>query len=83
MASADAVNEVLDRGAHDPGAVAIVCERLRALPLPVFLLPDRSVSPILSQPTLEFGSQFVIELQRAPLSRLEMAQKRAFDLGAT
>jgi undecaprenyl-phosphate galactose phosphotransferase/putative colanic acid biosynthesis UDP-glucose lipid carrier transferase len=57
-----------------------VCERLRALPLPVFLLPDRSVSSILAQPTREMGTQLAIELQRAPLSRIELATKRAMDV---
>lgn len=50
---AEAVNEVLSRGAHDPGAVAIVCERLRRaaqkpVPLDVSLadhVKDRDVIP--------------------------------------
>jgi len=58
----------------------LVCERLRALPLPVFLLPDRSVASVLSQPTLEMGSQLAVELQRAPMSRMELAKKRALDV---
>ena len=58
----------------------LVCERLRALPLPVLLLPDRFAGSILSQPIRQTGSQLAIELSRAPLSRGEVAIKRALDL---
>jgi exopolysaccharide biosynthesis polyprenyl glycosylphosphotransferase len=50
---------------------------LRAQPLPVLLLPDRSVRQVFSQAGAESSS---IELQRAPLSKLERAAKRALDL---
>jgi hypothetical protein len=46
---------------------------LRAQPLPVLLLPDRSVRQVFSQAGVESPS---IELQRAPLSKLERAAKR-------
>jgi len=58
----------------------IVCERLRLLPLPVYLLPDRSVSSILSLSTRQPGADVAIELQRAPLSLTELAVKRIFDI---
>ena len=61
----------------------LVCERLRILPVPILLLPDRSVGTILSRPTHEIGTQIMVELQRAPLSWVEMALKRAVDLVVT
>jgi Undecaprenyl-phosphate glucose phosphotransferase len=57
-----------------------VCEWLRAIPLPVLLLPDRSVSAILSQPSRETCADIAIEMQRAPLSHIEMIAKRALDI---
>jgi Undecaprenyl-phosphate glucose phosphotransferase len=58
----------------------LICERLRELPLPVLLLPDRSVSSILSQADWAFSAETPIEIQRAPLSREELFVKRIFDL---
>lgn len=55
-------------------------ERLQMLPLPILLLPDRFVGSVLSLPSRELGSQIAIELQRAPLSDIELAAKRMFDL---
>jgi undecaprenyl-phosphate galactose phosphotransferase/putative colanic acid biosynthesis UDP-glucose lipid carrier transferase len=52
---------------------------LRVLPLPVLLLPDRSVKQIFSQAGAELP---LIELQRAPLSKIERTAKRALDLAA-
>ncbi len=57
-----------------------VCEWLRTVPVPVLLLPDRSVSAILSQPSRETSADIAIELQRAPLSYVEMVVKRALDI---
>ncbi len=57
-----------------------ICERLRALPLPVLLLPDRFVSSILSQSTWERRTPAAIELQRGPLSRRDLVLKRFLDL---
>jgi hypothetical protein len=45
-----------------------IYERLRALPLPVFLLPDRSVSSILSRSSWDARVLTPVEVQRAPLS---------------
>jgi undecaprenyl-phosphate galactose phosphotransferase/putative colanic acid biosynthesis UDP-glucose lipid carrier transferase len=58
----------------------VVRETLRAVPLPVLLLPDRTAASILSKPLLDVGSHTAVELQRAPLSSLELAVKRALDL---
>ncbi|QRG05075.1 undecaprenyl-phosphate glucose phosphotransferase [Xanthobacter dioxanivorans] len=57
-----------------------VRSRLRALPIPVKLLPDEAVSELLDAPRVDFGASIAIEVQRAPLSRLELAQKRALDI---
>ncbi len=57
-----------------------ICERLRALPLPVFLLPDRSVSSILSRSSWDARVLTPIELQRAPLSARDLIVKRLFDV---
>jgi undecaprenyl-phosphate galactose phosphotransferase/putative colanic acid biosynthesis UDP-glucose lipid carrier transferase len=52
-------------------------KRLRVLPLPVLLLPDRSVRRVFSQAGAE---PTLLELRRAPLSKVELAAKRALDL---
>jgi undecaprenyl-phosphate galactose phosphotransferase/putative colanic acid biosynthesis UDP-glucose lipid carrier transferase len=64
----------------DTARYEFVRQSLRALPLPALLLPDQSVRSILSQPRVEIGADFAIELQRAPLTALECGMKRAFDL---
>jgi len=58
----------------------LVRERLRALPLPVVLLPDLSVRSILAQPMAEMGPDIAVQVQRAPLAPLELKLKRAFDV---
>jgi len=65
---------------NDAARREYVCDRLRVLPLPVFLVPDRSVSSVLAQPTQEMGTQIAVEVQRAPMSPLELALKRALDI---
>ncbi len=59
----------------------LVRERLRALPLPVLLLPDQSVRSILAQPMAEMGPDIAVQVQRAPLGPFELKLKRVFDLG--
>jgi Undecaprenyl-phosphate glucose phosphotransferase len=58
----------------------LICERLRALPVPVLLLPDQFVSSMSLQRSGELCAETVIELQRAPLSRRDMIAKRLFDV---
>ena len=58
----------------------LVCSRLRVLPIPILLLPDRSTEKLLAQPLLPMGRSAAVELQRAPLSLLELTVKRGFDL---
>src|SRR5262249_33841846 len=57
-----------------------VRDRLRALPLPALLLPDRCARSILAQPMIELVSGFAIEFQRTPLTLFELAIKRVFDV---
>jgi Undecaprenyl-phosphate glucose phosphotransferase len=58
----------------------LLARMLRVLPIPVLLLPDRFARPIFSQATAEFDGSTPIELQRAPLTRVELATKRSLDL---
>jgi Undecaprenyl-phosphate glucose phosphotransferase len=57
----------------------LVCERLQALPIPVLLLPDQHVESIFALGQ-KLGREFTVEIQRAPLSSLELAFKRAVDV---
>ena len=63
----------------DERRIARILETLRVLPLPVFLLPDQFVDSVLRMKQ-EGGSELLIELQRAPLSRAEATAKRIFDV---
>jgi undecaprenyl-phosphate galactose phosphotransferase/putative colanic acid biosynthesis UDP-glucose lipid carrier transferase len=68
----------------DTARYDLVRETLRALPLPVVLLPDQATRSILSQPMVEVGSEVAVELQRTPLTAAERTLKRLFDVvGAT
>jgi undecaprenyl-phosphate galactose phosphotransferase/putative colanic acid biosynthesis UDP-glucose lipid carrier transferase len=58
----------------------LICERLRVLPVPILLLPDRSTEILLALPIMNIGRSVAVELQRAPLSRWELGIKRGFDL---
>ena len=58
----------------------LICERLRVLPLPVLLLPDRSVNSVLSQIASSHRAVAPLEVQRAPLSRQDLFIKRVFDV---
>ena len=58
----------------------LISERLRSLPVAVMLLPDSSVAPILAQAKFGSNSKLQIEIQRAPLSQMEMAAKRVCDV---
>ena len=57
----------------------LICERLQAIPVPVFLLPDQHVESIFSRGR-QLGREFTIEIQRPPLSSGELALKRALDV---
>jgi undecaprenyl-phosphate galactose phosphotransferase/putative colanic acid biosynthesis UDP-glucose lipid carrier transferase len=58
----------------------LVCERLQILPVPVLLLPDQKITPLLTRPARKVGANFTVELQRPPLSPMESALKRASDV---
>ena len=58
----------------------LISERLRSVPVAVILLPDRSVGPLLSQARLGPNSEIQIEIQRAPLSPIELVVKRVCDV---
>jgi Undecaprenyl-phosphate glucose phosphotransferase len=57
----------------------LICERLQVLPIRVMLLPDQHVDSIFSR-AIHRTREFTIELQRPPLSSVELAVKRALDL---
>ena len=54
--------------------------RLRVVAIPVNLLPDENVSRFLSSGVVNVGTTWTVELERAPLSTIEQALKRVFDL---
>ncbi len=57
---------------------------LRILAIPVHLLPDDNVGRLLKSRSVNVGTTWTLELQRAPLSSSERAIKRTFDVvGAT
>lgn len=53
---------------------------LRVLPFPVIFVPAGALSEIFRRPSRPLGSAIRIELQRGPLTLLECAAKRLFDL---
>jgi undecaprenyl-phosphate galactose phosphotransferase/putative colanic acid biosynthesis UDP-glucose lipid carrier transferase len=55
----------------------LLVSMLRIVPLPLLLLPDRSVRRVFSQAGAE---PTLLELRRVPLSKVELAAKRALDL---
>jgi Undecaprenyl-phosphate glucose phosphotransferase len=59
-----------------------ICERLRALPLSVLLLPDNSVSSVVANVNDDECLLGAVEVQRAPLSLQDVVIKRIFDVAA-
>ncbi len=57
-----------------------ITRMLRVVAIPVNLLPDDNASQFLAGRTVNVGTTWTVELQRAPLSNVEQAFKRAFDL---
>ncbi len=66
-----------------PQLINKLVQMLRALPIPVHLLPDENVEAFLSARAGNIGTTFTVELQRAPLSHAERSFKRAFDIVAS
>ena len=67
----------------DTSLIERITEHLRVVPLPVTLIPDSVVSAILERPLVDLGAIRAVELQRAPLTRAQLAAKRALDLTVT
>ena len=61
----------------------VVSERLRSSPLPARLLPDRFIRAIWNRAAGRVRRPLIIDIQRAPLSRVEQWTKRVFDVAAT
>ncbi|MBM6593257.1 undecaprenyl-phosphate glucose phosphotransferase [Microvirga pudoricolor] len=64
----------------DEQLVRHVLERVRVLPLPIYLIPDDNIRNLLRKPLTQFGSICGAELQRRPLSDAEQTIKRTFDI---
>jgi Undecaprenyl-phosphate glucose phosphotransferase len=60
--------------------VLAAAKALRALPIPVTMIPDPALAELFSNPRYDLGSALALEIQRQPLSLSERAAKRAFDL---
>jgi hypothetical protein len=52
---------------------------LRALPIPVKLVPDTTIGRMLDRPLFELGPTKAVELQRAPLSAAQRTFKQSMD----
>jgi len=61
-------------------AVEQLMELLRALSVPVYLLPDRNVAHFLGNRIVNIGTAWTAELKRAPLTTSERACKRTIDI---
>ena len=53
---------------------------LRALPIPVALVPDPALAALAAKPRYQLGETLALEIQREPFSLEERAAKRALDL---
>jgi undecaprenyl-phosphate galactose phosphotransferase/putative colanic acid biosynthesis UDP-glucose lipid carrier transferase len=60
--------------------IELLLDRLRVVPLPVRLLPDRAVSAILHRQASKSQRSYVVEMQRSPLNSLECWAKRLLDV---
>jgi len=63
-----------------PQLINSIVRMLQALPIPVHLLPDENVAAFLGARAAHLGNTTTVELQRAPLTKLEQALKRACDV---
>jgi Undecaprenyl-phosphate glucose phosphotransferase len=57
-----------------------ISKLLNVLPTPVYLLPDDNIARFLANRSINVGTTWAAELQRAPLTRTEQFIKRCFDL---
>ncbi len=65
---------------RDTERLGEISAQLQVLPVSVMLLPDRVAQSIRSASLLSDGSNLVVEISRAPLTRVEQAMKRMLDL---
>ena len=77
---AEAEEIVLALSWSQPEDIELLLDRLRAVPLPVRLLPDRAVSTVLQRQTSMLQRLYMVELQRTPLTALERGVKRILDV---
>lgn len=77
---ASAEEIVLALSWSDADEIEPLLDRLRVVPLPVRLLPDRAVSTVLRRQTSVPQRLYVVEVQRTPLSALERVAKRVLDV---
>ena len=84
-ARAESVAEVLLLiGWEQSRTIERITKMLSVLPLPVYLVPDENVVRFLGRSTINIGTTWAAEIQRAPLTRAEQFVKRCFDMiGAT
>jgi undecaprenyl-phosphate galactose phosphotransferase/putative colanic acid biosynthesis UDP-glucose lipid carrier transferase len=60
-----------------------ITKMLGVLPIPIYLLPDENVARYFGRRTINVGTTWAAEIQRAPLTGTEQFVKRCFDvLGA-
>ena len=57
-----------------------IIDALAVLPISVHLIPDETAARFLSYPVANIGDTWTTLLKRAPLTRVELAAKRFFDL---
>jgi Undecaprenyl-phosphate glucose phosphotransferase len=65
-----------------PWQIKALLQQLRALALPVFLLPDDNVGAFFTGRLDAIGPALSVKLQRSPLTGVERAIKRIFDLAS-
>jgi Undecaprenyl-phosphate glucose phosphotransferase len=65
---------------NDTRSIELIRDRLRSSPLSVQLLPDRRVRYLTDHPGFFVSRSLSVEVQRAPLSRVEQSAKRALDI---
>jgi Undecaprenyl-phosphate glucose phosphotransferase len=59
--------------------IASISNLLSVLPIPVYLLPDDNAARFLSSRSINVGTTWAAEIQRAPLTKTEQFLKRCFD----
>jgi Undecaprenyl-phosphate glucose phosphotransferase len=64
----------------DTRKLELVRDGLRISPLPVQLLPDRRIRSLAGNPSVRLRNSLSVEIQRAPLSRMEQVSKRLVDI---